>query len=532
MSTFKDIELGQIITSPLNPRKHFEGPKFDELVASIRQKGVIEPIIVRPVEKKKAPFEIVAGERRFKAAGVCQLRTIPAIVRELTDDEAYDFMLIENLQREDLTELEEAESFKAYRNLHGPGSVESLAEKTGINPRYVRARIAALALPAYILEAWRKGGLTYAHLAQFLRVSGKDRIKKLFDDVKHREMSALKLRQEINNQQILLSAAMFDVKACAGCWDNSQVQQDLFGLGEGKAACLQPKCFKGKQGAWFKEHWIETPAAKTHKTRGARFGDDLNWNAKHHFYQAKGIPKKCLECDNFVSLVTAEGKIENPTSLYASVCVGDLSCYRKAKAAGQAAERATSREKKSKAVSAGNAPRVTWHGEYFRDLFYRSKIEAKVAELDPASPKGLAVLVALAVKTFRGCSEETKKLLGLKRFEDKAIFSGILKASPAKLTEIARAAVKAIVYDGQSTGDWGGIGTTNRAAVGAFLGIDLAKEYAVTEEYLTKKTKNELLAFGKKSGIFADPKVAAHLARTIKKSSVSLSNMPSSLCSG
>ena len=107
--TYQEISLSEIKVNPRNPRKGFEGQKFDQLVASIREKGVIEPIVVR---RKGKGFEIVAGERRFRAQ--CQVNpesSIAAVVRELSEDEAFEFMIIENLQREDLTEMEEAQSF-------------------------------------------------------------------------------------------------------------------------------------------------------------------------------------------------------------------------------------------------------------------------------------------------------------------------------------------------------------------------------------------------------------------------------------
>src|SRR3989304_3191232 len=111
-SEFLETPLEELSSNPRNPRKGFTGPKFDELLASIKEKGVIEPIIVRT--KKAGGYEVVAGERRLRASSQAGLQTIPAIVRELTDEQAFDFMLIENLQREDLTEAEEAQSFQSY----------------------------------------------------------------------------------------------------------------------------------------------------------------------------------------------------------------------------------------------------------------------------------------------------------------------------------------------------------------------------------------------------------------------------------
>ncbi len=159
---FREISLNEIKPNPANPRKRgVDGPAFDELVASIRQVGVLEPVLVRA---KGKGFELIAGERRYRACcaiaetnGGLKANSIPAIVRDLDDDQAFDAMMIENLQREDLSELEEAESFKAWIDKRGPESVDDLAQRTGIGSGYIRRRIAVLGLPEKALKAWDKG---------------------------------------------------------------------------------------------------------------------------------------------------------------------------------------------------------------------------------------------------------------------------------------------------------------------------------------------------------------------------------------
>ena len=154
--TYKEIPLSKISSNPNNPRKNFSGPQFAELVESIRQKGVIEPIIVRPKSNKISDYEVVAGDRRLRAACLVSRNQnvqskIPAIIRELTDDEAFDFMIIENLQREDLTPFEEAQSFKQYYKKKGKGAIPELATRIGKSAGYIRRKIAVLSLPADIL---------------------------------------------------------------------------------------------------------------------------------------------------------------------------------------------------------------------------------------------------------------------------------------------------------------------------------------------------------------------------------------------
>src|SRR5690606_24885638 len=105
----QNVPVTQLRTSPLQPRQTFDEAAIAELAGSVAEKGVLQPIVVRPVE---GGFEVVAGERRFRAAQRAGLTSIPAVVRELTDQETLEIAIIENLQREDLNPIEEARAFK------------------------------------------------------------------------------------------------------------------------------------------------------------------------------------------------------------------------------------------------------------------------------------------------------------------------------------------------------------------------------------------------------------------------------------
>lgn len=247
---FQEISLSKISTNPNNPRKNFMGPAFDELVASIREKGVIEPIIVRPISNGKADvhsdtYEVVAGERRFRAAGVFadgQHYEIPAVIRELSDEDAFDFMIIENLHREDLTGFEEAQSFKQYFEKKGKGSIPELATRIGKSPGYIRRKIAVLSLPRDIVKAWEQEEISFSHLEQLRRLKSKEDLKKGFDYAIGRTYyrgatpSKRELQEYIDNMAPLLDNAVFDIKeeGCTTCGQNSDVQQKLWEIGNMK----------------------------------------------------------------------------------------------------------------------------------------------------------------------------------------------------------------------------------------------------------------------------------------------------------
>ena len=143
MSSFQDISLSRIQESKTNPRRTFDETKLAELAGNIRQHGVLQPILVRPLPGgEDGFFELVAGARRYRASQLAKRETIPATVRELTDTECLELQLIENLQRADVHELDEARGYAGLMQLQpNTYTVETLAEKIGRSEKYVYARL-------------------------------------------------------------------------------------------------------------------------------------------------------------------------------------------------------------------------------------------------------------------------------------------------------------------------------------------------------------------------------------------------------
>lgn len=154
------VKLDEIQASKTNPRRTFDEGKLKELAGNIKTHGVLSPVLVRALEKNGAGprFELVAGERRWRAARMAGLDKIPALLRELTDAEALEVQYIENLQREDLTALEEAEGYRALIE-SGNYTAETLAAKLGKSRSHVfsRLRLTKMILP--VREAVQKGQL-------------------------------------------------------------------------------------------------------------------------------------------------------------------------------------------------------------------------------------------------------------------------------------------------------------------------------------------------------------------------------------
>src|SRR5262245_32877567 len=153
------IPISQIAPSPTNPRKYFDPAKLQELADSIQEHGLAQPILVRLNPEHTDPFyELVAGERRWRAAKIAGLEEIEAKVRDLDDKAVLEIQFIENLQRTDLSAVEEAEGYKRLLDEHGY-TADSLAGKLGKSKSYVYARLKLINLPEQALEALAKGDL-------------------------------------------------------------------------------------------------------------------------------------------------------------------------------------------------------------------------------------------------------------------------------------------------------------------------------------------------------------------------------------
>jgi ParB family transcriptional regulator, chromosome partitioning protein len=148
--------------NPDQPRRRFAEADLDELAASLREKGVLQPLIVRPHPETAGHYEIVAGERRWRAAQRAQLHELPVIVREFTDTEVLEVAIIENVQRADLNPLEEAQGYRQLMDRFGH-TQEKLAEALGKSRSHIANLLRLLTLPEPVLELLRGGRLTAGH---------------------------------------------------------------------------------------------------------------------------------------------------------------------------------------------------------------------------------------------------------------------------------------------------------------------------------------------------------------------------------
>lgn len=147
-TTINEIPLEEIVTNEGQPRKAFYQDTLDELAASIKERGVLEPIVVRPIMVDgKSKYQIVMGERRYRASGIAGLRSIPAVVREMSDEDAQADALLENFQREDLNPIEKA---KAIQGLLTFMSWEKCGKTLGVSETTLRRSLELLELPGFV----------------------------------------------------------------------------------------------------------------------------------------------------------------------------------------------------------------------------------------------------------------------------------------------------------------------------------------------------------------------------------------------
>lgn len=265
------IPLARLKPSPTNPRKHLGDPaKLAELAASMKEHGVLEPAIVRH-GKRSETYEIVCGHRRFEAAKQAKLEGLPAIVRELTDDQVLDIQIIENSQREDVHPLDEADAFA--NAIERGRTAADIAEKIARPAAFVLQRLQLLKLCKSARAALDKDEITLAVAQLLARIPDAKLQEQALGDVSGNDwdgpMKAEAARRHIEERYMLrLQEAPFDIAdaklvakagACTACPKRTGAQRELFPDVKSPDVCTDPTCFQTKKVALFQ---IRLKAAK------------------------------------------------------------------------------------------------------------------------------------------------------------------------------------------------------------------------------------------------------------------------------
>lgn len=277
-SEYRDLPMDWLVESPTNPRQIFDDDGLQELAASIRANGVLQPLLVRP--RAERSFEIVFGARRYRGATMAEQETVPVCIREMTDAQVLEAQLVENLQRRDVHPLDEAHGYARLLALDEPKySIELIAAKCGKHPGYVASRLRLTELATAVVEAFSKDeiGLGHALLLAKLQPAAQQealpacwqesyangsKSKRILLPVRH-------LREWIEHNILLeLAAAPFskedatlvpDAGSCLECPKRTGHNTLLFeGMGAQHDSCTDPACYATKVDA----HVKQTVAAK------------------------------------------------------------------------------------------------------------------------------------------------------------------------------------------------------------------------------------------------------------------------------
>lgn len=189
----QEVPVSECRPNPYQPRKTFHADAIEKLKDSILEYGIIQPLIVR---KSIKGYEIVVGERRFRAAKEAELETLPAVVKDLTDDKMMEVALLENLQREDLTAIEEAH---AYKNLMDELGItqDELSKRLGKSRSHIANIVRLLSLPEQVTAHINNGELSMGHGRALLGVKDKDKIIPLVDRIRRENLNVRQVEQII-----------------------------------------------------------------------------------------------------------------------------------------------------------------------------------------------------------------------------------------------------------------------------------------------------------------------------------------------
>lgn len=188
------LNINDIEPNRDQPRKHFDEAALSELADSIALHGVIQPLLVRPISD--GGYQLIAGERRWRASRLAGLSEVPVVIREMTDSEAMELALIENLQREDLNPIEEAEGYKFLMDTYSL-TQEQAAERVGKSRPAVANAMRLLALPEEVLDLIKEGRISSGHGRTLLGLNDKSMMLKLCKEIEEKQISVRQLESII-----------------------------------------------------------------------------------------------------------------------------------------------------------------------------------------------------------------------------------------------------------------------------------------------------------------------------------------------
>ncbi len=507
----KEIAVKEIRLSGINPRKHFDEQKMVELMDSIKEKGIIEPLIVREV---KGEYELVCGERRFRASLRAGIKTAPAVIRELTDVEAMEFRVIENLQREDLDPIEEARGYQVMLEKCGYTQTD-LAGKVGKKQGYIANRLRLLGLNKNIQESISREIITQGHAMVILRLKDTKARAELFKQVVERKLSVRAAENDLHRFGRELKNVPFDRTECKACLFKGDNLEDLADKDTKlKGTCLSPDCFMKKARAGIKKK------ADALRKKGFQVTTEEKLKKRNIFYGCRGVKnigkstwarealgpkykKKCqADCpgDHYYVIRTRDWGCEDQIGLQyieewctKPTCFNELTC-RNPESSGESAEGRKERQNQGKV-------RETKRRIWIKEV--SARVNAKAA--------GAMVLRHLMNDGSMFFMEDDNLWALLKRV-------GIFKKGDDDIerswdSDELQAELIGRLYDADEKKVWEEIRRqiTERDVdryddevldvLSRKLGFNIRTDFVIDEEYLKTRTKEQLVAIAEEIGL-------------------------------
>ncbi len=506
-----------MISAGNNPRKHFDRSELDELEASIRANGVIQPIVVRPLEG--GGYAVVAGERRFRAScAVYGLEDgkIPAVVKDMTDDEADKVALIENTVRSDMSVSEEAEA--AGKILESvKGNREESARVLGWPLSKLNRRIALLNLIPEAMDALTERKILVGH-AELLASVPKDKQGKALSIIMEKGLSVQDVKKFLITASTAFKEAIFDLTRCGKCNYNSSIQSSLFSesIGENER-CTDAECFKAKTQTKLNEITFhlkeEVQSVKLIEVGDSGFTKLMVGGASGVGVEQYEACKMCAKLGATVSNVAGEvGKVEREICFDTDCNMSKIAERIKAeKAALKAKEEKPSEKVSGSTATTTTAPKTKTEKAEPKDPKKVADLSAKIKEYRRKSVWEIAVKKELAKQIEKGKSfcldlllsgngnlMNTDLLVGFfgkitgEEYPEKGYSSHKVGAPDSVHIMTAEQQDKLFAAAAVSVISNSGFGEERLKKVLGFLETDLTTHFKLTKEFLELLTKTEI----------------------------------------
>lgn len=500
---FQVIDIKKIKPSPRNYRKSMDQKALDELTASVKSKGVLQPILVRPL-KVKDSFEIVCGHRRQKAALGAGLEIMPTIVRILTDSEALEIQVIENNHREDPNPMDEAYGFEDLIKI-GKHTVETLADKLNRDSSYVQRRLRLLKLPKAAQGKLISGEIMLGHALLITSLKNSGDQKELLEEIIDDEMTVASAKRALEDYSALIKDAVFDIAKCNTCPYLSSNQADLFPDQKKTGECMDRSCY------FIKTHDHYQAIIKARKKDGFVIIADEKQASGHEKYQSKNScfiapdtnhhyatlkPKRYKsECMKCLKLHAFYFYVEQPRhgGDRKEVHFGEICLDKKCLLLMNKVDTGTGSGNGASADS-GNSQASEWkieeRAQDCRNRFLRESLPAIVRKDSTLSTRLIIYHVLENHKRFKGRAEILKKYYPKYidgQYEHK-IYAVVNEFPKKKLAE----ALVDILTAAIDTTD-----PSTLLLMTGEAGIDMSKDFAVDQEFMETKTIKELLEYEK-----------------------------------